>query len=164
LEAAVVSVTSLHAGDTWNVIPNEAILRGSARAFSEPVQAKIEERVRALATGICSSFDAEAEVEYQRRYPPTVNWPAETEIARRVVAEAFGEDGLQPDASPLMASEDFAYMLRRKAGCFAFVGNGVDVSGQLHSANYDFNDELLGWGATYWARLVEHMLPRSAAA
>jgi hippurate hydrolase len=163
-EAAVVSVTSLHAGDTWNVIPNEAILRGSARAFSEPVQAKIEERVRALATGLCSSFGADADVDYQRRYPPTINWPAETQTARHVVTEAFGTDTLQPDARPLMASEDFAYMLLRKAGCFALVGNGVEGSGQLHSAHYDFNDDLLGWGATYWVRLVEHMLARSNAA
>jgi amidohydrolase len=159
LESGVVSVTSLHAGDTWNVVPDEAVLRGSVRAFDEPIQARIEERLRALTTGICTSFGASATVKYERRYPPTVNWPEQTEAARRVVVKTFGADSLTAGARPLMASEDFSYMLREKPGCFALLGNGVGAgSTGLHNPHYDFNDELLGWGATYWVRLVEDLL------
>ena len=162
LEAGVVSVTSVHAGDTWNVIPDEAVLRGSVRAFSDDVQRLIEESIRSLAAGICATFGATAEVTYEYRYPKTFNWPEQTELARNVVTEAFGADGLLAAPRPLMASEDFSYMLRDKAGCFALLGNGLIGSG-LHHPRYDFNDELLGWGATYWVRLVESLLSPSAS-
>ena len=161
LDAGVVSVTSVHAGDTWNVVPDSCVLRGSVRAFDETVRAAIEAKLRALAVGFCDSFGAKAEIRYEQRYPATVNAPGESEHARRIVAEEFGAERIVSDARPLMASEDFAYMLRAKPGCFALTGNGAGQPGspcELHNPRYDFNDDVLGWGATYWVHLVEHTL------
>lgn len=163
LDWAVVSVTSLHAGEAWNVVPDKAVLRGSVRAFSEQVQALIEERIRALAQGISASFGAASDVRYERRYPPTINWPVETAQAQRAAASAFGAERVNETARPLMASEDFAYLLREKVGCFALIGNGPSDGGcELHNPYYDFNDELLALGATYWTSLVEQQLAPAA--
>ena len=162
LDSGVVSVTSMHAGETWNVVPDTCVLRGSVRAFDEKVRGTIEEKLRSLATGLCASFGASAEVRYERRYPATVNAPRESALARAMAAREFGNERVVADARPLMASEDFAFMLRAKAGCFALTGNGAGTPGapcELHNPRYDFNDDVFGWGATYWVRLVEHSLP-----
>lgn len=167
LDAGVISVTSMHAGETWNVVPDSCVLRGSVRALDEDVRAVIEARIRELSEGLCSSFGASAEIKYERRYPATINTPEESDRARRVVETEFGPEHVIADARPLMASEDFAYMLRAKAGCFALTGNGIGESAspcQLHSSHYDFNDDVLGWGATYWVRLVEQILPVTSRA
>jgi amidohydrolase len=163
LDAGVVSVTSLHAGETWNVVPDTCVIRGSVRAFSESVRNSVEARMRELAAGICAAFGARADVRYERRYPATVNAPAESEHARRVAVRAFGSERIVAEGRPLMASEDFAYMLQAKPGCFALTGNGTGVPGspcELHNPRYDFNDDVLGWGATYWVRLVEETLAK----
>jgi amidohydrolase len=163
LDAGVVSVTSLHAGETWNVVPDTCVIRGSVRTFSEGVRNSVETRMRELAAGICAAFGARSDVRYERRYPATVNAPAESEHAQRVAARAFGKERIVAEGRPLMASEDFAYMLQAKAGCFALTGNGAGAPGspcELHNPRYDFNDEVLGWGATYWVRLVEETLTK----
>lgn len=126
LEPGVVSVTALHAGDTWNVVPDSATLRGSVRAFDEAVQSLIEQRLRELVAGIAASFGAATTIRYERRYPPTINWVVETEHASQVARSAFGESAVRTAARPLMASEeDFAYMRREKPGCFALIGNAL---------------------------------------
>lgn len=164
LESGVVSVTALHAGDTWNVVPDSATLRGSVRAFDEAVQSLIEQRLRELVAGIAASFGAATTIRYERRYPPTINWVVETEHASQAAHSAFGESAVRTAARPLMASEDFAYMLREKPGCFALIGNGsAEGSCELHNPHYDFNDDLLAPGAAYWVTLVEERLAPAGA-
>jgi hippurate hydrolase len=161
LDAAVVSVTQLHAGDTWNVIPNEIVLRGTTRSFSPKVQDLIEAGLRRIADGVAATFGAKAQIQYERRYPPTVNTAPETEMAAAAIAEVVGGENVVRNLQPTMGAEDFAFMLQAKPGCYVWVGNGVSEQGAgLHNPHYDFNDEVLPIGASYWARLVEHTLPR----
>jgi hippurate hydrolase len=162
IESAVVSVTQIHAGDTWNVIPEAAILRGTARAFLPQVQDLIERRVREICLGIAAAGGAQVKVRYERRYPPLINAAPETEICTAVMQAMVGAENLQY-VPPVMGSEDFAFMLQAKAGCYVFVGNGPGEGGcMLHNPRYDFNDEVLPLGASYWANLVEHLLAASA--
>jgi hippurate hydrolase len=156
VEAAVVSVTQIQAGETWNVIPDHVRLRGSTRYFREDVGRVLEEGMRRVAAGVAGAFGATAEVVYDRRYPATVNTPAETEIAARAAAEVAGPEGVRRDLPPSLASEDFAFMLQGRPGCYACIGNGPAEDGRgLHSASYDFNDDILPVGAAYWVRLAE---------
>jgi amidohydrolase len=159
VEAAVVSVTQVHGGDTWNVIPEEVRLRGSTRYFLPAVGRVVEDGVRRIAAGVASAFGAAAEVDYQRRYPATVNEPAATAIAARVAAEVVGRDRAVPDVPPSTASEDFAFMLQARPGCYVCLGNGPDDGARgLHSPRYDFNDAILPAGAAYWVHLAETIL------
>ncbi len=160
LEAAVVSVTQIHGGDTWNVIPPEVTLRGTTRSLRAEVRELIEPAIRRVVEGICAAAGASASVRYERRYPPTINTPAEAELAARVAAAVAGEKGVIRDLPPSMGSEDFAFMLERRPGCYVRIGNGPREGGRvLHSPTYDFNDDILPVGATYWVRLVETALP-----
>jgi hippurate hydrolase len=162
IESAVVSVTQIHAGDTWNVIPDAAVLRGTTRAFKPQMQDLIERRIRELCAGICSAYGTQAKVRYERRYPPTVNAARETEVCASVLERMVGAENVSR-VPPVMGSEDFAFMLQAKAGCYVFVGNGPGAGGcMLHNPHYDFNDEVLPLGASYWANLVEHLLARQA--
>jgi amidohydrolase len=159
VEAAVVSVTQVQGGETWNVIPEEVRLRGSTRYFLPEVGRVVEEGVRRVAAGVASAFGVRAEVDYRRRYPATVNAPAETAIAARVAAEIVGPEGVTADLPPSLASEDFAFMLQARPGCYACLGNGPAEEGRvLHSPRYDFNDEILPVGAAYWVHLTETTL------
>jgi len=159
VEAAVVSVTQVQAGDTWNVIPEEVRLRGTTRYFLPAVGRVVEDGVRRIAAGVASAFGATAEVDYEHRYPATVNEPAATAIATRVAAEVVGRDRAIPDVPPSMASEDFAFMLQARPGCYVWLGNGPAENGRnLHSPRYDFDDAILPVGAAYWVRLAETML------
>ena len=159
VEAAVVSVTQVLGGDTCNVIPEEVRLRGSTRYFLPAVGRAVEDGVRRIAAGVASAFGAAAEVDYQHRYPATVNEPAATAIAARVAAEVVGRDRAVPDVPPSMASEDFAFMLQARPGCYVCLGNGPDDGARgLHSPRYDFNDAILPVGAAYWVRLAETLL------
>jgi amidohydrolase len=163
LESAVVSVTQIHGGDTWNVIPDEAVLRGTVRTFKTELQDAIEAGIRRVATGIASALGTSAEVRYERRYPPTVNSEKETEIAAAIAADVVGDANVNRSLLPTMGSEDFAFMLRAKPGCYVFIGNGTgDKAVGLHNPHYDFNDEILPIGASYWARLVERTLAKAA--
>jgi hippurate hydrolase len=162
IESAVVSVTQIHAGDTWNVIPNAAVLRGTTRAFKPAVQDLIERRMREICAGIASTYGTQVKVRYERRYPPTVNAVHETEICASVLERMVGAENVAR-VPPVMGSEDFAFMLQVKAGCYVFVGNGPGEGGcMLHNPHYDFNDAILPLGASYWANLVEHVLAAGA--
>ena len=162
IESAVVSVTQIHAGDTWNVIPDAAVLRGTTRAFKPEVQDLIERRVREICAGVAASHGAAFKLRYERRYPPLINAAAETEACAAVMRALVGAENVVP-VPPVMGSEDFAFMLQAKAGCYAFVGNGPGEGGcMLHNPHYDFNDQILPLGANYWSNLVEHLLPARA--
>ena len=161
LEGAVVSVTQIHGGDTWNVIPESVVLRGTTRSFNPAVRDQIEPAIRRVADGACSACGARMTLRYERRYPPTVNHPRETEIAAIAAAAIVGEDNVRRDLLPSMGAEDFACFLEEKPGAYIWIGNGTAESGGfLHSPHYDFNDEILPLGASYWVRLAEAVLAR----
>lgn len=157
VEAGVVTVTQIHGGDTWNVIPAEVVLRGTVRTFKPEVQALIEEGIGRVARGIAQAHGATAEVRYKHGYPPTVNSEAETHHAEKVAAAVVGQGMVNPDVAPVMGSEDFAFMLEQRPGSYVWLGAGEDEP-NLHSPHFDFNDEILPIGASYWARLVEETL------
>ncbi|MEM7653967.1 MAG: amidohydrolase, partial [Pseudomonadota bacterium] len=165
LDAVVCTVTQFHAGDTWNVIPGEVVLRGTTRSFRPEVQDSIEPAMRRIAGGVCAAHGASFEMTYERRYPPTINTKAETEICRQVAAQvAGGDEYVHGDLLPSMGSEDFAFMLQKKPGCYIWIGNGPGEGGcMLHNSHYDFADEILPLGATYWVRLAETILAPEAA-
>ena len=163
LDAGVVSVTQVHAGDTWNVIPQELVLRGTVRSFKREVQDLIEQRLRTIVAGVAATFDMTASVRYERRYPATVNSPAETDHAARAAAAVVGDANVVRDPMPEMGSEDFAFMLERKPGCYVWLGAGRDGDGDdggpgLHNPHYDFNDDALAIGASYWVTLARQQL------
>jgi len=156
LDGAVVSVTQFHGGDTWNVIPEEVVLRGTARTFRAEVQDRVEASMGRITEGVCQAHGAIGDLHYQRRYPATVNSDAETEIAARAAAAVAGESGVERDPAPSMGSEDFSFMLKEKPGCYIWLGNGPGDGGcMLHNPHYDFNDAILLTGASYWVKLVE---------
>ena len=164
LESLVVSVTQFHAGDTWNVIPQQAVIRGTVRSFKAEVQAQAEADIRRIAQGICEAQGATMSMRYERRYPAVVNTSLETDIAAEVAADVVGETNVEVGAPPLMGSEDFAYMLQKKPGCYIWLGNGADGHQggcSVHNPHYDFNDDISVIGASYWAKLVETTLPRA---
>ena len=161
VDAGVVSVTQFNGGETWNVIPDEVVLRGTTRAFRPATQDLLEARLREIADGVARARGARARVHYERRYPPTVNSAREAELCARVLEAMAGPENVERDIDPVMGAEDFAFMLQAKPGCYIFIGNGPGKGGcMLHNARYDFNDEILPIGASYWARLVEHTLAK----
>ncbi len=158
-ESAVVSVTQIHAGDAWNIIPDDAVLRGTIRSFSAETQDLVERAIERLCAGIGSAFGAQISVSFDRCYPPTINSVAETEICRRVAREVLGTDKVRENELPSMGAEDFAYLLRERPGCYVWLGNGSGAGGcTLHNPHYDFNDEILSIGVSYWVRLVTEVL------
>ncbi|WP_303786264.1 M20 aminoacylase family protein [Azovibrio restrictus] len=160
-EAAVVSVTQFHSGSAWNIIPEEAVLRGTIRSFKPEVQELVERSIERLCSGVASAHGAQIGVTFDHRYPATVNTAPETEACRRAARSFLGEDRVQTDALPSMGAEDFAYMLREKPGCYVWLGNGPGTGGcTLHNPHYDFNDDALPVGITYWVKLVQELLPR----
>ncbi|WP_254431873.1 M20 aminoacylase family protein [Azonexus fungiphilus] len=162
-DAAVVSVTQFHAGEAWNIIPEEVVMRGTIRSFKPEVQESIERAIERLCSGIAAANGAQISVSFDHRYPPTVNSPAEAKFCQQVAAEVFGAERVLTDILPSMGAEDFAYMLREKPGCYVWLGNGPGTGGcTLHNPHYDFNDELLTLGVAYWAQLVRRALPSAA--
>ena len=160
-DAAVVSVTQAHAGDTWNVLPERALLRGTVRAFRESVQDALEAAIRETAAGVSAAHGCTAEVRYDRRYPATINHPDATRRAARAAALAFGDEAVEHHLRPSMGSEDFAFMLQQRPGCYVWLGNGPTDGGRvLHNPHYDFNDAILPLGARWWVTLVESELPK----
>ncbi len=158
IEPAVVSVTQVHAGDTWNVIPDSAVVRGTTRAFRPEVQDMLERRLREICAGIAAAHGVRVNVRYERRYPPLINAAPETAICAAVMQGMVGAENVV-QVAPTMGAEDFAFMLQVKAGCYVFIGNGPGEGGcMLHNPHYDFNDQILPLGASYWANLVEHVL------
>ena len=165
LEAGVVSVTQVHGGDTWNVIPQEVVLRGTARSFVPAVQDTIERRLSEIVNGLAATFDVTATVRYERRYPATVNTPAETRHALAAATALLGVDRVDTNPTPSMGSEDFAFMLQAKPGCYVWLGGSRGPgTPNLHNPHYDFNDDALAIGASYWVTLAEQQLPVQARA
>ena len=161
LEGAVVSVTQIHGGDTWNVIPEAVVLRGTSRSFNPEVRDQLEPAIRRIADGTCRACGAQMELRYERRYPPTINTLAETETAAAIAVSLVGEDNVRREMLPSMAAEDFAWFLEKKPGAYIWIGNGTaEAGGTLHSPHYDFNDAVLALGASYWVRLAETVLAR----
>ena len=158
-EAAVLSITQFHSGEAWNIIPDDAVLRGTIRSFKPEVQELVERAVERLCSGIASAFGAQIAATFDHRYPPTVNSLAETELCRQVAGELLGQNKVRREELPSMGAEDFAYMLREKPGCYVWLGNGPGTGGcTLHNPHYDFNDDILPLGVSYWVKLVESAL------
>jgi hippurate hydrolase len=167
LESAVLSITQIHSGSATNVIPDEATLSGTVRAFSTEMVDLIERRMQTIAKHTASAFDAQLEFKFQRNYPPLINHAKETAFAVEVMRAIVGEDKVNTQVEPTMGAEDFAFMLQSKSGCYVFIGNGEGAHRDaghglgpcnLHNPSYDFNDDLLPLGATYWVRLAEKFL------
>ncbi len=159
VDAAVISVTQLQAGDTSNVIPDHATLIGTSRSFRPEVQDEIERRLEHIAVSIAAAHGCSAELHYDRHYPPTINEVDATERAARAAAEVVGEENVLRQVPPTMGAEDFSFMLRETPGCYVWIGGGRnDDDCSLHNPGYDFNDAILPIGAGYWAALVEREL------
>jgi hippurate hydrolase len=156
VDAAVVSICVFRAGDTENVIPQHAQLRGTVRTLSGTVRELVEKRLRDVVEGTARLYGAKATLTYTPGYPVLVNEERQTAFAADVATEIAGKDKVFQDSPPLMGAEDFAYMLQKRPGAFIWVGNG-DSAG-LHHPAYDFNDEAIPVGASYWVRLVETAL------
>jgi amidohydrolase len=154
LKSAVLSITTFHAGNTDNVIPQRAEMTGTARSFDESVRDTIEARFKSISEGIAAGFGATATATYHRDYPVLANDPSATDFAASVARQV--SDHVDTAAVPVMGGEDFAFFLQKRPGAFIFVGNG-DSAG-LHHPAYDFNDDAIAHGVSYWARLVESRL------
>ena len=165
LDAGVLSITQVHGGDTWNVIPQEVVLRGTVRSFKPDVQDTIERRLRGIVAGIAATFEMTATVRYERRYPATVNDAAETKHALAAATAVVGAANVDTDPTPNMGSEDFAFMLQATPGCYVWLGAGRGAdSPNVHNPHYDFNDDALAVGASYWVTLTEQQLAGRLAA
>ena len=156
LESAVVSICMFQAGNTDNVIPQTALLRGTARSLTEEVRNLLEKRVPEIAQGTASLYGATARVKYRRGYPVLKNHDAQTDFAAAVAGGVAGKDKVDPDMVPVMGAEDFSFMLNARPGAFIFIGNG-DSAG-LHHPAYNFNDDVIPYGTSYWVKLVETAL------
>jgi len=161
-DTAVVSVTQIHGGDAYNIIPEDVVIRGNCRAYRTEIMDRIEATIRRVAGNTAAAHGAKARLDFRRGYPPLVNHARETEIACDAAALVVGEENVDRNGAPRMASEDFSYMLEARPGAFIFLGNGDgEGSCDVHNPRYDFNDEILPVGASYFARLVEMTLPKS---
>ncbi|MFO1212218.1 MAG: M20 aminoacylase family protein [Paenacidovorax caeni] len=169
LDAGVISVTMIHAGEATNVVPDACELQGTVRTFTTEVLDLIERRMRQVAEHTCAAHEARCEFEFARNYPPTVNSPAEAAFARQVMVDILGEDKVLAQ-EPTLGGEDFAYMLQAKPGAYCFIANGEGGHRDaghgagpctLHNPSYDFNDALIPLGATYWVRLAQAWLNRA---
>jgi hippurate hydrolase len=161
-QPAVVSITQVHAGNTWNAIPESVIIRGTFRCFDSNVQILIANKISHLVETICQAFSVTASVRFNPEnagYPVTFNSTAETELALKAATAVVGIDCINTQPTPSMGSEDFAFMLQEKAGCYIWIGNGSSANScLLHNPHYDFNDDILSIGAAYWVKLVETVL------
>ena len=165
LETAVVSITEFHGGDAWNVLPGEARLAGCTRHFRASVQDRIEERMGDICAGVARSFGIDVELKYDRRYPATINSAAETQLALKAAGRASAGEAPREGIAPSMASEDFAFMLQEKPGCYLWLGAGSTEGGNtLHSASYRFNDAVLVPGAQWWVEVAQEALSSKRAA
>jgi hippurate hydrolase len=161
LDAAVVSITVFQAGSTDNVIPQTALLRGTARSLTPEVRDLLERRLHEVVTGTAQLYGATAKLTYKRDYPVTRNHERQAAFAASVAAQVVGRERVDEHAAPVMGAEDFSFMLEARPGAFIFVGNG-DSAG-LHHPAYDFNDEVIPIGTSYWVRLVETALAQQGS-
>ncbi|MGE3648600.1 MAG: M20 aminoacylase family protein [Reyranellaceae bacterium] len=161
IDSGVISITQMHAGDAYNVIPETAVLRGTVRAFRKEVMATIKEKIERIASGIAHTLGGEAKADVRIVFPPLVNNPDEAKWIGDVAASIVGEDKVNREGAYVMDSEDFSYMLEKVPGAFILIGNGGGEGGcEVHNPGYDFNDEALPLGATLWARVVETRLAK----
>ncbi|OWW21916.1 M20 aminoacylase family protein [Noviherbaspirillum denitrificans] len=170
LDAGVLSITQIHSGSATNIIPDEATLVGTVRTFTTPVLDLMERRMQEIAEHTAAAFESSVDFRFKRNYPPLINHSKETAFAVEVMRSIVGPDKVDSQVEPTMGAEDFAFMLQEKAGCYVFIGNGEGAhrdSGHglgpcnLHNPSYDFNDELLPIGASYWVKLAESWLAKS---
>jgi amidohydrolase len=160
-EEVVLSVTQIHGGNTWNIVPEDVVLRGTCRYFKPELRQVLEAALRRVSDGIAATHGVKAAFAYYKPIPPAVNAEGPTEAAARAATLVAGEANVHRDLLPSMGCEDFGFMLAARPGCYIWIGNGPMADGRsLHSARYDFNDEILPLGASYWASLVESVLPR----
>jgi amidohydrolase len=168
VDTAVLSVTQIHGGNAYNVIPQSARLSGTARAFSTEVMELIGRNLVRVAEGVAAGFGARATTDFRATFPPTINNAAEADYAAGICAELVGAENVNRNPALIMASEDFAHMLNAVPGCYINIGNGDGTAGdggggcEVHNPNYDFNDRALPLGASFFARLVEKRLARAA--
>ena len=171
IEAGVISVTMIHAGEATNVVPDSCELQGTVRTFSTELLDMIERRMRQVAEHTCAAFEARCEFEFVRNYPPTINSPAEAEFARQVMVGIVGEDKVLAQ-EPTGGAEDFSFMLQAKPGAYVFIANGDGTHRDmghgggpctLHNPSYDFNDDLIPLGGTYWVELARQWLAQPTA-
>ena len=161
VDTAVVSFTVINGGSAFNVIPDEVVMSGTVRSFKPETQNALEEGLTRVAENVAAAFGASAVVRYERSYPATINSAAEAEFAAAVAAKIVGPDRVIRTAAPSMGAEDFAFMLQRRPGCYVWLGQGGGPdSCMIHNPRYDFNDEILAVGASYWALLAETALGR----
>ena len=170
VDAAVISVTMIHAGEATNVVPDSCELQGTVRTFSLEVLDLIERRMRQVAEHVCAAHDAQCDFQFHRNYPPTINHAKEAAFARAVMVSIVGESNVLPQ-EPTMGAEDFSFMLQAKPGAYVFLDNGdgshrdIGHGGgpcMIHNPSYDFNDALIPLGGTYWVRLAEAWLAPGA--
>ncbi|MEM5405187.1 MULTISPECIES: M20 aminoacylase family protein [Paraburkholderia] len=167
LDTAVLSITQIHAGDAVNVVPNTAWIAGTVRTFTTETLDLIESRLRKIAESTAEAYDCSVDITFHRNYPPTVNSSAEAQFAAEVMREVVGADHVDANVEPTMGAEDFSFMLLEKPGCYAFLGNGEGGHRDaghgagpcmLHNASYDFNDQLLPVGSSFWVHLATKFL------
>ncbi|MGL1920793.1 MAG: M20 family metallopeptidase [Hyphomicrobiales bacterium] len=156
MDTAVLSITQIHAGDAYNVIPETAFLAGTVRTFKEEVKQLVKDRMVTIANNIAAMHDAKVEINYTDGYPSTNNDVEQADFCQSVLTDMVGEDNVNTNMNPSMGAEDFSYMLEEKAGAYIMMGNGD--SADLHNPYYNFNDKALPIGASYWVNLVETAL------
>jgi amidohydrolase len=166
IDAGVISVTMIHTGEATNVVPDSCEIQGTVRTFSVEVLDMIEKRMREIAEHTCAAYGAKCEFEFHRNYPPTINHPHEAAFARAVLTRMIGAENVHVQ-EPTMGAEDFAYMLMDKPGCYLFIANGDGDHREmghgggpcmLHNPSYDFNDDLIPLGGSYWVQLTQAWL------
>ena len=162
LDAVVVSLTQIHGGNTWNIVPTEVVVRGTCRYFKREVKPAVEAALRRIADGVAAMHGLAATVIYDHRCPPVVNAVGPVERAAAAAGRLVGADNVLRDRPPSMGCEDFAFMLEAKPGCYIWIGNGPGDGGcTLHNGHYDFNDGILPLGASYWCTLAEQVLTKA---
>ncbi|MDP7176383.1 MAG: M20 aminoacylase family protein [SAR324 cluster bacterium] len=162
VDSVVISVTQIHAGDAYNVIPDSVRMHGTVRTFQTETRDKIPSSMLRVAEGVCAAYGTTCELNYMSGYPTTINSVPETEISAKAVVDLLGEDKIILNPTPSMGAEDFSYMLEARPGCYVWLGIGPgkgEAGCMLHSSRYDFNDDVLPTGASYWVKLVENELP-----
>lgn len=171
LEAAVLSITQIHTGSADNVVPNVATMRGTVRTFTHETLDLIEQRMREISQHTCAAFDCTVDFAFHRNYPPTINHADETAFCVDVMRSIVGAENVLDNVTPTMGAEDFAFMLQEVPGCYVWLGNGDGTHREgghgagpcmLHNGSYDFNDDLLPLGGTYWVQLARQWLGRPA--
>ena len=162
VDSVVISVTQIHAGDAYNVIPDSVQMHGTVRTFQPETRKEISSSMLRVAEGVCAAYGGTCELNYMSGYPATINSVAETEISAKAVVDLLGEENIIRNPTPSMGGEDFSYMLEARPGCYVWLGIGPgkgEGGCMLHSSRYDFNDDILPIGASYWVKLVENELP-----